>query len=246
MRGLLAAGLVLLIAGCGGDASRDRAATLGAPTPAPAADTAAETRAKARDLTRDGKYLAAVSAYESAGLDDAADRVRQRGAATLNRSARRALQRGRYSTARRLATQSRRLRKTAAARTVLSTANAEIAKAAAAARERRRLARIARDAQTCSSSEKRAVRDGAGTPTECATYAAGLVAKSAAEEAEQAPEPASDCDPNYAGACLKPDSSDYDCAGGSGDGPDYTGAVESIGSDPYDLDRDGDGSACEG
>src|SRR5688572_16593713 len=27
------------------------------------------------------------------------------------------------------------------------------------------------------------------------------------------------CDPNYAGACLRPDVSDYDCAGGSGDGP---------------------------
>jgi hypothetical protein len=54
-----------------------------------------------------------------------------------------------------------------------------------------------------------------------------------------------DCDPNYEGACLKPDSSDYDCSGGSGDGPDYTGPVQVVGDDPYDLDRDGDGSACE-
>jgi hypothetical protein len=53
------------------------------------------------------------------------------------------------------------------------------------------------------------------------------------------------CDPNYAGACLSPNSSDYDCAGGSGDGPDYTGYVEVVGDDHYDLDRDGDGIACE-
>ena len=54
-----------------------------------------------------------------------------------------------------------------------------------------------------------------------------------------------ECDPNYAGACLDPNSSDYDCEGGSGDGPDYTGIVEVVGDDPYDLDRDGDGIACD-
>lgn len=53
------------------------------------------------------------------------------------------------------------------------------------------------------------------------------------------------CDPNYAGACLKPDVSDYDCEGGSGDGPYYTGYVEVVGDDHYELDRDGDGVACE-
>ena len=53
------------------------------------------------------------------------------------------------------------------------------------------------------------------------------------------------CDPNYTGACLKPYVSDYDCAGGSGDGPYYTGYVEVVGDDHYDLDRDGDGVACE-
>jgi hypothetical protein len=53
------------------------------------------------------------------------------------------------------------------------------------------------------------------------------------------------CDPNYEGACLDPNSPDYDCEGGSGDGPDYTGPVTVIGDDPFDLDRDGDGSACE-
>jgi hypothetical protein len=53
------------------------------------------------------------------------------------------------------------------------------------------------------------------------------------------------CDPNYVGACLRPDVSDYDCESGSGDGPYYTGYVEVVGDDHYDLDRDGDGIACE-
>ena len=53
------------------------------------------------------------------------------------------------------------------------------------------------------------------------------------------------CDPNYSGACV-PISSDVDCAGGSGDGPGYTeGPVTIVGSDIYDLDRDGDGIACD-
>ena len=53
------------------------------------------------------------------------------------------------------------------------------------------------------------------------------------------------CDPNYQGACLDPDAVDYDCAGGSGDGPRYTGLVRVVGSDVYDLDRDGDGTGCD-
>lgn len=61
------------------------------------------------------------------------------------------------------------------------------------------------------------------------------------EEAET--ELASECDPNYS-PCLKP-ASDYDCIGGSGNGPAYTGTVEVIGSDIYGLDSDGDGIGCE-
>ena len=53
------------------------------------------------------------------------------------------------------------------------------------------------------------------------------------------------CDPNYKGACLDPNASDYDCAGGSGDGPEYTGSVQVVGDDHFGLDRDGDGYACE-
>jgi hypothetical protein len=55
----------------------------------------------------------------------------------------------------------------------------------------------------------------------------------------------SDCDPSYEGACLDPDASDYDCEGGSGDGPQYTGGVTVVGDDHFGLDRDGDGIACE-
>lgn len=54
----------------------------------------------------------------------------------------------------------------------------------------------------------------------------------------------SDCTPGYS-PCLRP-ASDYDCAGGSGNGPEYVyGTVKVTGSDPYDLDRDGDGYGCD-
>jgi hypothetical protein len=53
----------------------------------------------------------------------------------------------------------------------------------------------------------------------------------------------SSCNPNYSG-CV-PNDSDVDCAGGQGNGPSYTGRVQVIGIDVYDLDRNGDGTACE-
>ena len=55
----------------------------------------------------------------------------------------------------------------------------------------------------------------------------------------------SNCDPSYSGACLDPDAIDYDCEGGSGDGPEYTGTVDVVGDDHYDLDRDGDRIGCD-
>lgn len=69
-----------------------------------------------------------------------------------------------------------------------------------------------------------------------------------AQASTQAPpeteNPESKCDPNYSG-CV-PIASDVDCAGGSGNGPAYVrGPVLVIGSDIYDLDRDGDGIGCE-
>jgi hypothetical protein len=53
------------------------------------------------------------------------------------------------------------------------------------------------------------------------------------------------CDPNYQGACLDPSAFDYDCLGGSGDGPRYTGRVVMVGYDHFGLDADGDGIGCE-
>jgi len=63
--------------------------------------------------------------------------------------------------------------------------------------------------------------------------------ESEAGEAEE--ESVAGCDYN---PCLAP-ASDYDCEGGSGDGPAYTGTVEVIGTDIYGLDEDGDGIGCE-
>ena len=53
-----------------------------------------------------------------------------------------------------------------------------------------------------------------------------------------------ECDPNY-DPCV-PIASDVDCAGGSGNGPEYVyGPVTVIGDDVYGLDRDGNGIGCE-
>lgn len=56
--------------------------------------------------------------------------------------------------------------------------------------------------------------------------------------------PVSNCHPSYS-ACLRMNAGDYDCAGGSGNGPNYTGPVRVYSSDPFDLDRDNDGWGCE-
>ncbi len=58
-----------------------------------------------------------------------------------------------------------------------------------------------------------------------------------------APQP--QCHPSYTGACLDPNASDYDCIGGSGNGPLYTGRVNVVGPDVFDLDRDHDGIGCD-
>ena len=60
----------------------------------------------------------------------------------------------------------------------------------------------------------------------------------------QAVSSGSNCHPSYSG-CLNPNASDYDCAGGSGNGPYYTGKVRVVGPDVYGLDRDHDGWGCE-
>lgn len=58
--------------------------------------------------------------------------------------------------------------------------------------------------------------------------------------------PERSCDPSYPDVCLDPNAADYDCAGGSGDGPEYVdGPVRVRPPDPFDLDREGDGWGCE-
>lgn len=54
------------------------------------------------------------------------------------------------------------------------------------------------------------------------------------------------CHPSYRDACLKKGIGDYDCASGSGNGPNYvSGPIRVVGFDEFDLDRDGDGIGCE-
>ena len=54
------------------------------------------------------------------------------------------------------------------------------------------------------------------------------------------------CHPSYKGACLKRSSGDYDCASGSGNGPNYvSGPISVVGYDEFGLDGDGDGVGCE-
>lgn len=53
-----------------------------------------------------------------------------------------------------------------------------------------------------------------------------------------------DCVPDYS-KCLDPAASDYDCQG-DGDGPNLvSGPFVVTGDDPFDLDPDDNGFACE-
>jgi hypothetical protein len=58
--------------------------------------------------------------------------------------------------------------------------------------------------------------------------------------------PVRNCDPAYPNVCLRDGIGDYDCAGGSGNGPNYVrGPIKVLPPDPFGLDRDGDGIGCE-
>jgi beta-lactam-binding protein with PASTA domain len=59
--------------------------------------------------------------------------------------------------------------------------------------------------------------------------------------------PPRDCHPSYPDVCLRPDASDYDCEGGSGNGPYYvSGPLRVLAPDPFELDgNDNDGWGCE-
>lgn len=99
-----------------------------------------------------------------------------------------------------------------------------------------------------SSNATRTCRTNAGNP--CTGYG-GTTASSSAEQTattRSAPTTPSGggagCTPGYS-PCIPP-GPDIDCAGGSGNGPRYvTGPVKVTGSDPYDLDANGDGLGCE-
>ena len=55
------------------------------------------------------------------------------------------------------------------------------------------------------------------------------------------------CTPGYS-PCLREGPSDYECYGGTGNGPAYTApgvTYRVTGFDPYDLDADNDGYGCE-
>jgi hypothetical protein len=71
------------------------------------------------------------------------------------------------------------------------------------------------------------------------------VSAGAASAAPAAKKPPKRCHPSYKGACLDPNASDYDCIGGSGNGPKYTGRVIVVGPDVFGLDRDGNGIGCQ-
>jgi hypothetical protein len=73
---------------------------------------------------------------------------------------------------------------------------------------------------------------------------------SATAKHEHAPPkpPPPNCTPGYSPCLVYHGGADYDCAGGSGNGPYYTqpGVVYHVtGSDPYGLDADNDGLGCE-
>jgi hypothetical protein len=60
--------------------------------------------------------------------------------------------------------------------------------------------------------------------------------------------PQPNCTSGYSPCLVYHGGADYDCYGGSGDGPYYTepGIVYTVsGSDPYGLDADNNGSGCE-
>ena len=77
----------------------------------------------------------------------------------------------------------------------------------------------------------------------------GEEASSREESGRGQPAAASDCDAYVnSGSWCRDGIGDYDCEGGSGNGPNYAPRgiqVRQPGVDPFGLDDDGDGEACE-
>ncbi len=54
------------------------------------------------------------------------------------------------------------------------------------------------------------------------------------------------CDPAYPDTCLRVGIGDYDCTGGTRNGPNYIkGPIRVLPPDPFELDTDNDGNGCE-
>ena len=59
-------------------------------------------------------------------------------------------------------------------------------------------------------------------------------------------DPPQTCDPSYPNVCPDHAVGDYDCAGGTGNGPGYVeGPIRVLPPDPFGLDGNGDGWGCE-
>jgi hypothetical protein len=185
-------------------------------TPAQPAATAADARA----AVDRGAYAQAVELASPLGTGTAG-LIRNRIANRIARGALSAVQSGDRSRAKSLLARADRYPTTASTRRARVSYRAAQARVVAR-REQRRLAAAQRASALAAKKEAARV--------------------AAAEEDEPA---GSDCDSSYTGACLDPSSSDYDCEGGSGDGPSYTGTVQVVGDDHFDLDRDGDGTGCD-
>ncbi|HEV7806712.1 MAG TPA: hypothetical protein VGO80_12885 [Solirubrobacteraceae bacterium] len=216
-------GLVILSAIFGADDEQPASGASGTSVPSAVVTTQTtpvETIADARVAADDERYAEAVAIARAVGAG-APEQIRRRIADRIARRAQAALTAGDRPRAAVLLAQAQRYPATARAHQARASLRAAQARAAARARERRAAAARRRSAR-----------------------AADRAARVARREAAKR-EAAVACDPNYAGACLKADSPDYDCAGGSGDGPEYTGLIQVVGNDHFDLDRDGDGTGCD-
>jgi ketosteroid isomerase-like protein len=241
-------GLVILTAIFGADdeqPARGAAADTTAPAAITTQTTPVGTIADARAAVDDDRYAAASVIARTAGAGAPAE-IRRRIANRIVRRSLAALARGDRARARALLAQAQSYAATASARQARTSLRAAQARAAARARARRAaVAQRRRDraAQRAARATQReaARRDAARRETARSEAAR----REAAQRGATRRDAAAACDPNYAGACLKADSPDYDCEGGRGDGPDYTGLVHVVGADRFDLDRDGDGIGCD-
>jgi hypothetical protein len=78
-----------------------------------------------------------------------------------------------------------------------------------------------------------------------AVVALPVAANAAAQPTGPTGSTARKCHTSYKLKCLNPNAYDYDCIGGRGNGPLYTGLVRVVGPDVFRLDADHDGWGCE-